>query len=315
MRALVTGGEGFIGSYLVDHLIKRDVSVFTADNHSATCNNKFYQHPDAVHFDTDITNSRDIKKLVAAISPDVIFHMGAESRIESANERPEWCWQTNVLGTLNVCQAAAAANVKQIIYSSTSAAYGTVTNRDFAGSNENDPTNCLNHYSVSKVAGESIVSLYGQQNDLNTVILRYFNVYDNPIPSSSRMPSKGPHAPVMAVFARQLYKDKSHTMTITGDGLQERDFVHVDDVARANLRCMELSDSTSNEIINIGSGESISILNIAKGMPGCYNGDWRFINARSGEANITRADIRKAKRLLDWEPEENIRQYLNLKPN
>lgn len=306
MRALVTGGEGFIGSYLVDHLVSMDISTYSIDNRSANCNSEFYRNDDCIHFDTDITDTNNFRSLLRSLKPDIIFHMAAESRIESANLRPEWCWQTNVLGTLNVMEAAKEVGVKKVIYSSTSAAYGTISDRDFAGSREGDPVNCLNHYAASKVAGENIVKHY---SDINTVIFRYFNVYDR---HYGRMPNKGTHAPVMAVFWKQAdhYKD----ITVTGDGKQERDFVHVKDVVRANLACIKYN-VPPGEIINIGSGESYSINEIAYG---CYSGDYypelkiKHVEGRSGEANITRADIRKAKELLNWTPQEKLEDYVTL---
>jgi len=294
MKSIVTGGCGFIGSHIVDELIKEKHEVVVIDDESAECNDKFYYNEKASYNKVSICNYESIQPLFEGV--DYVFHLAAESRIQPALERPMDACLVNFVGTCNVLEAARKHHSKKLIYSSTSSAYGNNTRP----LKEDMPRDCLNPYSVSKVAAEDLVRMYYTLWGLPTVILRYFNVY------GERSPTKGLYSPVIGVFKKQ--KNQNIPLTIVGDGSQKRDFVNVKDVVQANMKAAKgESRNILGEVFNVGSGENISILEIAKTISSHYS----FVPKREGEAETTIADISKARDLLSYEPEVRIRKYLS----
>jgi UDP-glucose 4-epimerase len=297
MRALVTGGHGFIGSNLVDSLIDEGHSAIVMDNHSTDVHDNFHINEEAENYIWDVNNYDDV--LTASRGVDYIFHLAAEARIQPAIENPRLAMQTNVLGTCNVLQAARDNNVKRVMYSSTSSAYGlksSIPNR------EDMPTDCLNPYSVSKVAGEELCRMYTDLFGVETITFRYFNVY------GERQPTKGQYAPVIGLFQRQ--KQNGEPMTIVGDGLQRRDYTHVSDVVAANLAAMKTdNEDASGQVFNIGTGTNYNVLDIAMMIDG-KEPNIKFIPPRLGEARESLADYSKAKALLDWAPKVKLEDWI-----
>jgi UDP-glucose 4-epimerase len=296
MKALVTGGAGFIGSNLVDRLISDGWEVIVIDNESAECNEKFYWNSKADNHKLDICDYEFTRDLYADV--DYVFHLAAESRLQPAIENPINAVNKNAVGTCTVLQCAREAGVKKVIYSSTSSAYGL---NKFPNV-ETDPNDCLNPYSVSKVAGEELCKLYTSLYGLKTVIFRYFNVY------GERSPTTGQYAPVIGIFLKQ--RDNQIPLTIVGDGAQCRDFVHVSDVVDANIIAATaeyIDDEHYGQVFNIGSGSNISILELAN----LISDNITFIPERSGEAKTTLADITKAKTILQWSPKTGLEQWIS----
>ena len=294
MKALVTGGAGFIGSNLVDKLLRLEWDVVVIDNESAECNEKFYWNDKADNHKLDICDYESTRNLYDGV--DYVFHLAAESRLQPAIKNPINAVTKNAVGTCTVLQCAREAGVQKVIYSSTSSAYGLNKYPNY----ETDPNDCLNPYSVSKVAGEELCTLYTKLYGLKTIILRYFNVY------GERSPTTGQYAPVIGIFLRQ--KDAGESLTIVGDGLQRRDFVHVQDVANANLMAAfaNLEEECYGQVYNIGNGENISILEIAQ----MISGNYIHIPPRDGEARTTLACIEKAKNTFGWSPDLNVKQWI-----
>jgi len=294
MKALVTGGAGFIGSNLVDKLIKMNWEVVVIDNESAECNEKFYWNPKADNHKLDICDYEFTRDLYNDV--DYVFHLAAESRLQSAIENPINAVTKNAVGTCTVLQCAREANVRKMIYSSTSSAYGLNKYPNY----ETDPNDCLNPYSVSKVSGEELCKLYTNLYGLKTIIFRYFNVY------GERSPTTGQYAPVIGIFLRQ--KNNNEPLTIVGDGEQRRDFVHVQDVINANVMVAlaNLDDESYGMTYNVGSGENISILEIAK----LISNEYVHISPREGEARTTLACIDKAKNVFGWQPKHNVKTWI-----
>ena len=294
MKALVTGGAGFIGSNLVDKLIGINWEVVVIDNESAECNEKFYWNPKADNHKLDICDYEFTRDLYNDV--DYVFHLAAESRLQPAIKNPINAVTKNAVGTCTVLQCAREAGVKKVIYSSTSSAYGLNKFPNY----ETDPNDCLNPYSVSKVAGEELCKLYNNLYGLKTIIFRYFNVY------GERSPTTGQYAPVIGIFLRQ--NNSGEPLTIVGDGEQRRDFVHVQDVANANLMVAlaNLDDECYGQVYNIGSGENISILEIAQ----MISSDYIHIPPRDGEARTTLACIDKAKNIFGWEPKLKVKRWI-----
>jgi UDP-glucose 4-epimerase len=294
MKALVTGGAGFIGSNLVDKLISMNWDVVVIDNESAECNEKFYWNEKSDNYKLDICDYESTRKLYDKV--DYVFHLAAESRLQPAIKNPIDAVTKNAVGTCTVLQCAREAGVKKVIYSSTSSAYGLNNYPNY----ETDPNDCLNPYSVSKVAGEELCKLYTNLYGLKTIIFRYFNVY------GERSPTTGQYAPVIGIFLRQ--KNAGEPLTIVGDGEQRRDFVNVQDVVNANIMVAisNSEDINYGQIYNIGSGENISILEIAKMISEKYVN----IPPREGEAKTTLANIEKVYKVFGWTPKINIRKWI-----
>jgi len=298
MKCLVTGGAGFIGSNLVNALLEQGNDVVVIDNQSAECHEKFYWNKGAKNYKHDICDYEIISPLFQDV--DYVFHIAAEARIQPSLINPILTAKTNVLGTLNVLQAARSAGVKRVVYSSTSSAYGRKHQVPY---NEKMIPDCLTPYSVAKVAGEEYCKLYTRLFGLSTVTLRYFNVY------GKNQPLKGQYAPVVGLFMRQ--HNAGESMTVVGDGLQRRDFTHVDDVVEANiLAALSTNDQVSGELFNIGTGVNYNMIDLAA-MIGKPTTNISFIPERRGESRETLADISKAKSLLNWEPKVKLPEWIN----
>lgn len=294
MKILVTGGAGFIGSNLVDRLIELDHDVIVIDNIHQRYRNKSLLNSKAKYFYYDIANHFLTKDLYDGI--DCVFHLAAESRIQPSINNPLLTVQTNVLGTATVLQCARESNVKRVIYSSTSSAYGL---KNKIPSNENMMEDCLNPYSVSKVAGEKLCKMYSDLFELDTIILRYFNVYGN------REPMSGQYASMLGLFLNQLMNNLP--LTIVPDGDQRRDFINVSDVVHANILAMNLDMKSSGEIFNVGTGINFSVKEIAN----MISTNQIFIDARIGEALETLADTTKLERVFNWKPTMSISEYIS----
>jgi UDP-glucose 4-epimerase len=292
--SIVTGGCGFIGSHIVDELVNRDHEVIVIDDLSAECNEEFFRNSNATYLEESILNYDAIEASFQGAS--TVFHLAAESRIQPTLERPQDACKVNFVGTCNVLQAAKEHNVKKVIYSSTSAGYGLKNSPPLT---ENMRRDCLNPYSVSKVAAEDLCKMYYTLWGLPTIILRYFNIY------GERQPLKGQYAPVIGIFLRQ--KEAKEALTIVGDGLQKRDFTHVSDALQANIKAMETEDSSCyGEIFNVGTGANTSVFDIAKLISNHYT----FIPAREGEAQTTLADITKIKSKLGYSPQVQLKEWI-----
>ncbi len=292
-KALVTGGAGFIGSNLVDRLLALGHQVIVIDNESAETNAKFYWNDETENYKVDITDYSAIAWIFSGV--DYVFHTAAQARVQPSIEVPGLSIQTNVLGTLNVLEASRQANVKRVIYSMTSSVYGTAAS---IPNIETQSQNCLSPYAVSKYSGELLCSVYSHLYNLDTVSLRYFNVY------GSREPSSGQYAPVVSKFINQ--HKAGDFLTIVGDGEQRRDFTNIKDVVEANIAAMEYKDKLNGEPINIGSGRNFSINELAQ----LISNKYQYLPNRPGEARETLADISKAKSLLNWEPKVRLEDYI-----
>jgi UDP-glucose 4-epimerase len=293
MKCLVTGGNGFIGSHVVDRLINNGHEVIVIDDLSGL-NDKFYYNQKALYYSENICNYDFLLKACKNI--DLIFHLAAESRIQPAIENPLLAVQTNMVGTANVLQAARLNGVKRVVYSSTSSVYGLNENLP---TDETTPVDCLNPYSTTKYGGEELCRMYSKLYNLDTCIFRYFNVY------GERSPTKGLYSPVIGLFIKQ--NKEENKLHIMGNGLQRRDFIHVADVADINIKAAFHESNVNGETFNIGFGENHSIQEIAKNI----NSNIEYHPPRVGEAKNTLADITKVKKFFDWKPQINLWTWLS----
>lgn len=291
MKLLVTGGAGFIGSNLTDELVRLGHKVVVIDNLSG--GKKENINPKCQFFKKDICNHKSIKPLFRGI--DYVFHLAALPRVQYSIEYPLETNETNVTGTLSVLLASYGAEVKKVIYSASSSAYGEQNKLPF---NENLATQPKSPYGLQKYIGELYCRVWSQVYGLPTVSLRYFNVY------GPRNNSDGAYALVIAKFLQQCKLGES--LTITGDGNQTRDFTNVKDVVRANILAMKSSKVGKGEVINIGTGKNQSINEIAR----LIGGPIKYIPARF-EPHDTLADNSLAKKLLSWEPSVSIEEGID----
>ena len=294
MKSLVTGGAGFIGSNLVDTLIELGHEVIVIDNESAESNGQFYWNDKAQNYKYDICDYEKTRPLYEGV--DCVFHLAAEARIQPAILNPIKAINTNCVGTCTVLQCAREAGVKKVIYSSTSSGYGF----NEPPNHENQPDDCLNPYSVSKVAGEKLCKMYNDLFGLKTVIFRYFNVY------GERSPIKGQYAPVIGIFLRQ--RKDGQPLTIVGDGEQRRDFTHVSDVVQANILAAtkDIDDEFYGELYNVGNGINYSINEIANSI----SENQINIPARIGESRTTLANNGKLRTIFGWRPQANLMDWI-----
>jgi len=293
MNCLVTGGAGFIGSNLVDKLIELGHKVICIDNESAECHEQFYWNSKANNYKYDICDYDKIAHLFNGI--DYVFHIASDARIQPAILNPRKSIESNAVGTANVIELCRTNKVKRFIYSSTSSAYGK---KAILPNIETQPSDPLTPYSTAKVFGENLARVYYNLYGLETVSLRYFNVYGD------RQPLKGQYAPVIGLFLKQHEEGKP--LTVVGDGSQRRDFTHISDVIQANILASEIKDGFG-EVYNIGYGSNYSILEIAN----MISNDVKFIPPRIGEVQETLASNEKFKGLTGWTPKISLIEWLS----
>ena len=291
--SIVTGGAGFIGSHIVEELKRLDHMVVVIDNEYSD-NDNFHWRRDTLNVNADITDYKTLKK--AFTGADYVFHLAAEARIGPSIENPVNALNINTIGTCNVLQCAREVGAKKVLYSSTSSGYGL----NDAPNVETQPDDCLNPYSVSKIAGEKLCKMYTDLYGLKTIVFRYFNVF------GERAPRKGQYAPVTGIFLRQ--KAAGEPLTIVGDGEQRRDYIYVKDVANANVMAAisNPDDEAYGQVYNVGSGKNYSVNEIAS----FISDDTINIPPRVGEARNSLANIEKIQKTFAWKPEVDVEEWI-----
>jgi UDP-glucose 4-epimerase len=295
MKALVTGGAGFIGSNLVDKLIELGHDVVCIDNESAESNEQFYWNDLAKNYKYDICNYEDVVGLFEGV--DVVFHLASDARIQPAILNPKKSIDTNVIGTFNILEASRKNNVGKVILSSTSSAYGK---KNELPNVETQKEDCLTPYSAAKVFGENLAKVYFNLYGLKTICLRYFNVY------GERQPLKGQYAPVIGLFIKQNKENKP--LTIVGDGLQKRDFTYVSDAVDANIvvATKDVDDFLFGQTYNVGFGKNYTILEIAN----MISDRIEHIEERPGEARETLSNTTKIRLAFGWKPTVSLEEWI-----
>ena len=297
MKSLVTGGAGFIGSNLVDRLLEMGHEVVVIDNEYSDVHEQFYWNDRAKNYKYDIRDYENTRPLYDGV--DYVFHIAAEARIQPAIQNPIEAVSINSVGTCTVLQCAREVGVKRVMYSSTSSGYGMNDSPNV----ENDPDDCLNPYSVSKVNGEKLCKMYTSLYGLPTICFRYFNVY------GERQPLRGQYAPVVGIFLRQ--RAAGEPLTIVGDGNQRRDFTHVSDVVKANvMAAISNPDSEAfGQVYNVGTGTNHSINEIAR----MISNNVINLPPRTGESRITLANNKKINKTFGWNPSVKLEEWIGNK--
>ncbi|MBL0870649.1 MAG: NAD-dependent epimerase/dehydratase family protein [Phycisphaerales bacterium] len=288
-RALVTGGAGFIGSHIAQGLLDHGCSVRVLDDLSGGLRSNV---PAGVEFIQASIMDRSALN-AAAQGCHYVFHQAAMVSVPESVQEPLRCSDVNVLGTQYVLEAARAAKVQRVMFAASAAAYG---NTPTLPCSELHVPDSYSPYAMSKVAGELLLQTYARCYAMSTVSLRYFNVYG---------PRQNPNSPYAAVISKfkQLVGEGKNPI-IFGDGQQTRDFVFVGDVVRANLLAATSPRALSGEVINIGTGTRITLLqvlqHIARVMGRNVSPEHREV--RAGDIRDSVADIAKARAVLAYEP-------------
>ena len=290
-KFLVTGGAGFIGTNLVKELLARGHEVVVLDNYAAGKKEERVQDG-ALYVEGDIRNPEDLKN-VCRNGFDGIFHLAALPRVTYSVENPALTHEANVDGTLNVLLAARDNKIKRVIFSSSSSIYG---NQEKYPVREDFAALPISPYALHKFVGEHYCRLFSDLYGVETVNLRYFNVY------GPYFDPDGAYALVIGKFLKQ--KKDGRPMTVCGDGEYFRDYTHVFDIVRANILAMESRKVGRGEVINVGNGEPHSVNEVAKMM----GGEFVFVPPRPGDVRVTHADNAKAKELLGWEPTVSLEE-------
>lgn len=298
MRALVTGGAGFIGSHLAHALLSAGGEVRVLDDLSSGSLDRV--PPDAEFIAGSVVDERTVQAAVEGV--DVVFHQAAHRAVQRSIEHPLNTDRANTLGTLNLLKASVDAGVRRFVYASSSSIYGgakTMPTPETVLPNPRSP------YAVSKLAGEHYCQVFAELYRLETVALRYFNVYG---------PGQSPNSPyptVVPLFLRTLVRGESPI--IHGDGLQSRDFGYIDDVVQANLAAAVAPARTcSGKAYNIAGGGTWSLLDLLDILGDILGARPRptFTEARLGDVRHTRADITAARRDLRYTPHVDLPEGL-----
>ncbi|MEK6829644.1 MAG: NAD-dependent epimerase/dehydratase family protein [Nanoarchaeota archaeon] len=295
-KAIVTGGAGFIGSNLVNKLLETGTEeIIVLDNLSTGRLENINLNPKVKFIQIDISDSEELKKIYDQFTnTDVIFHLAAKARVQPSIQDPILFNKHNVDGTLNMLVVAKDNNIKRFVYSASSSAYGNASKMPL---DETMPTNPMSPYGLQKLIGEEYCKLFSFLYNIETVSLRYFNVF------GENQPTEGAYCTVIGIFSR--LKKEGSPLTIINDGEQRRDMTYVGDVVLANILSATSDKVGKGEVINIGSGKNYSVNQLADmfNMPKVFAGNVI-------EPKETLADNSKAKELLDWSPTINVIDWL-----
>ncbi len=282
MKFLVTGGAGFIGSHIAEELLKKgevvvfdDLSVGSRNNVNDKC----------TFVRGDIRNIDSVKKVMDGI--DVVFHNAAFVSIRGSFQKLTEDFETNCIGALNVIKSAAEAGIKKFIFASSMAVYGEPNNVKVK---EEDCTKPISPYGLSKLRGELYCKIFEEEFGMKSVVLRYFNTYGT-------RQTESPYVGVITTFINQALRKKP--LTVYGDGKQTRDFVWVRDIVQANMLS---AFSNAGGIFNVGSGNEISVNDVADAVIKNVGGEKIYVDSPAGEISRICADISKGEKVLGYKP-------------
>lgn len=285
-RVVVTGGAGFIGSHLVGKLIERGDRVIVIDDLSSGSQKNI--NPKAEFYRSNIS---EISSLFYS-NIDVVYHLAAKARVAPSFIQPLQYHRANVDGTLAILNVAKRAGVRRFVFASSSAVYGQA---ETLPTSEHTPLHPSSPYGLQKQMGEQYCQLYREHFGLDTVCLRYFNVCGGRMEIGEGL--------MMAIFYEQ--RQKQQPLTIVGDGEQRRDFVHIDDVVSATIKAGDYVGEELPPILNIGSGENLSVNQIVE----IFGGEKTYLPDRLEPAE-TLADITLADAILNWKPTIRVKNWL-----
>lgn len=291
MKIVITGGAGFIGSHLVEFLIKKKYNIFVIDNLSTGRYENIQKFKKKIKFINSDLSKKNKKWMNVFKNCDAVFHLASLADIVPSIQMPEKYFHANVTSTLNILECCRDNKVKKIIYAASSSCYGIPKNYPTSENSSIDPKY---FYAVSKKLGEDLIIHWSKVYKIRAISLRLFNVY------GTRSRTSGTYGAMFGVFLAQKLSNKP--LTIVGNGKQKRDFVYVSDVVQAFYKAFKSKLTT--EIFNVGSGKPISV-NYVASLISKYK---IYIPKRPGEPDITHANINKIKKKLLWLPKISIKE-------
>ena len=295
---LVTGGAGFIGSHLTEELVRRGETVRVADSLITGKRSNLDHVPEAEFIQGDLADLDFARKVVEGC--DYVLHQAAIPSVPRSVNDPITSNRANVDATLNVLVAARDAGVRRLVFAGSSSAYGDTPTLP---KDEDMATNPLSPYALQKVVGEQYLQMFTKLYGLETVSIRYFNVF------GPRQDPSSPYSGVISVFATALLDNRPPK--IYGDGEQTRDFTYVANVVDGVLRACEATGA-SGQVINVATGGRISLNELFKVMKKIVGADVNpeYVEARKGDVRDSQADIRKAKDILGYKPTVSFEEGL-----
>jgi UDP-glucose 4-epimerase len=294
MLALVTGGAGFIGSHIVERLLADGNRVRVLDDFSTGNRENLPESAELEIITGDVGNFETVRNNMENV--DVIFHEAAVASVPRTIDDPLGSQRTNYQGTLNVLEAARQCGARRVVFAASAAVYG---NDPELPKREDMPVKPLSPYAVDKLASEYACQMYYYLHGLETVSLRYFNVF------GPRQDPSSPYSGVISIFADKLINKEQPT--IFGDGGQTRDFVYVADVVEANIKAATEETAPGNTI-NIATGISVSLNDLLRAMCAICNSEFEpvYVEERQGDIRHSSAAIDKAEDILRWRPAVNL---------
>jgi UDP-glucose 4-epimerase len=296
---LVTGGFGFVGSHIAEALVRRGDRVRVLDNRSTGQRDNLAAFAGQIEtVEGDVIDLATVEGAVAGC--ELVFHQAALASVPRSVAEPLATHAADATGTLHVLDAARRAGARRVIYAASSSAYG---NQPTPRKRESDLPSPLSPYAAAKLAGELYCEAFWHSYGLETVALRYFNVF------GPRQDPNGPYAAVIPLFIRAVLAGQQPT--IYGDGLQTRDFTYVENVVRANLLAADAPDA-AGRVFNVGNGQSISLLDLLTALNGILGTKIEplFQPARAGDVRDSLADITLARQVLGYEPAVDLTEGL-----
>jgi UDP-glucose 4-epimerase len=308
MNILVTGAAGFIASHLIEELLKDNINnIFGLDNFfsgtqenldfikSLDINNQFK------FIKCDIRDIEKLDKIIKENNIEQIYHLAALVSVQESIKNPILSNEINVQGTLNILECARNNNTKRIVFSSSAAVYGDEPSQP---KDENSKVNPISPYGYEKLIGEQYMKLYSDLYGLETIILRYFNVY------GQRQLATSDYSGVISIFENRLQKDKE--VNIYGDGEQYRDFIYVKDIAKANINAMN-NKNIKHEIFCVGTAQKTTINLLFNSIKNKYKSkiNPKYLKARDGDIKESICNNSKIKKFLNINEFKNFKEGIN----
>ena len=298
--SLVSGGAGFIGSHLVDALIAQGNRVRVLDDFSTGLRENLAHHRELDIVEGSLVDSNAVAKAAAGAS--VVYHLGALASVARSVETPLLSHAACATGTLNVLDAARKAGVRRVVYAASSSAYGGASSEK--GQTEDTPLKALSPYAAAKLAGELYMQAFTATYGLETVRVRFFNIF------GPRQRADSPYSGVIALFIAAMSADKPPT--VHGDGLQSRDFTYVANAVQALLKAAEAPKQAVGDVYNVGMGSSISVLELVGALNKLLGKNLKPLHGpvRAGDVRFSKADISRTRKDLGYAPDVTFEEGL-----
>jgi len=294
LKALVTGGAGFIGSHLVEKLVKKNYYVTVIDDLSTGDLKNLKSVKNKIKFiKLDLSKKKSLKKELKNIS--YVFHLAGLSKAAESIKKPKKYYRANVIGTLNLLNSLDKVKLKKFIYTASASCYG---NAKEIPTSEKAKISTLTPYAFTKWKSEQIIMKYAKNYKFPAISLRFFNIY------GPRIKVSNAYSAVISIFLKKKRENKP--LTVTGNGQQSRSFVYIEDSINALIKAAK--SNISNEIFNVGAEKSIKIIQIAK----LLNSKIIFLPSRKGDPKYSNASIKKIKKVLNWRPKISIKKGISI---